>query len=109
MYGTCVVCTLGTVFISQSLSGPCADKGVSSPAICMSSTSTLFAARSAAEGIKDQIPRAMLRKNTTLLKLLDEELIYGERWRCDIHHDYGGSEGSFGLETIALVVSGLGI
>jgi hypothetical protein len=36
----------------------------------MSSISILFAARSSAVGIKDQIPRSMLRRKTTLEDLI---------------------------------------
>lgn len=72
-----VACVLGTDFISHSLSEDRMEDGDS----CMSSTSILWAARSAAVGMRDQMPRRRLRKKMKLS--LDISKVFGKgacRW-----------------------------
>jgi len=61
-----------TVFISQFCSPEFSDVGepLLFAVVCMSSTSSLNAARSAADGIMDQMPRITLRRNRLRIDLL---------------------------------------
>jgi hypothetical protein len=64
VYGCAGVAFCGTDFISHTLSEW---SDVGDPFVaCMSSISILSAARIAAVGIKDQMPRRRLKKNTAL-------------------------------------------
>jgi len=57
-----------TVFISQFCSPEFSDVGEPLPfCVCMSSTSSLEVARSAADGIMDQMPRIVLSRKMTLI------------------------------------------